>query len=108
VAGGSSTVGLITSGGVYTAPNSGGVHNIVARSVADASATSAASPIGVTDLAGVYTYHNDTARTGANTQEYALTTANVSTSTFGSYSRAPWMRRFMHNHCGWRTFPSAA
>jgi len=83
VAGGSTTTGLITSGGVYTAPNSGGVHNIVARSVADASATSAASPIGVTDLAGVYTYHNDTARTGANTQEYALTTANVSTSTFG-------------------------
>src|SRR5207249_912940 len=30
-----------------------------------------------------FTYHNDNSRTGANTQEYALTTANVTTSTFG-------------------------
>jgi hypothetical protein len=37
----------------------------------------------VTDLAGVYTYHNDAARDGANTQEYALTTADVNTAGFG-------------------------
>jgi len=89
VAGGSSTVGLITSGGVYTAPNSGGVHNIVARSVADASATSAASPIGVTDLAGVYTYHNDNNRDGVNAHEYTLTTSNVATATFGKLFSCP-------------------
>ena len=39
--------------------------------------------MGVTDLAGVYTYHNDLARDGANAQEYALTPANVNTATFG-------------------------
>ena len=83
VAGGNSTVGVISTGGVYTAPNSGGVHNIVARSVADATATSAASPIGVTDLSGVATYHNDLSRDGANTREFALTTANVAKATFG-------------------------
>jgi hypothetical protein len=37
----------------------------------------------VTDLRGVFTYHNDAANTGANTREYALTTANVNTSNFG-------------------------
>jgi hypothetical protein len=39
--------------------------------------------VGVTDLAGVYTHHNDLTRAGANTQEYALTPANVNTATFG-------------------------
>ena len=34
----------------------------------------------VTDLAGVYTHHNDLARDGANSQEYALTTASVAGS----------------------------
>ena len=39
--------------------------------------------IGVTNLSGVYTYHNDLARDGVNNQEYALTPANVNTSGFG-------------------------
>jgi hypothetical protein len=37
----------------------------------------------VTDLAGIYTYHNDLSRDGANTQEYALNTSSVSTTSFG-------------------------
>ena len=37
----------------------------------------------MTDLKGVYTYHNDTNRDGANTQEYALTPQSVNTTTFG-------------------------
>ena len=84
IAGGNSTVGTISSAGLYTAGSAGGsagVHSIVAKSVAN-STQSAAATVAVTDLAGVYTYHNDLSRDGANTQEYALTTANV-TSSFG-------------------------
>ena len=39
--------------------------------------------VAVTDLAGVFTYHNDNARTGQNIKEYALTPATVSQATFG-------------------------
>jgi len=39
--------------------------------------------VGVTDLAGVATYHNNTSRNGVNTQEYTLSPANVTTGTFG-------------------------
>ncbi len=59
-----------------------GVYTITATSNADINA-SATATISVTNLAGVYTYHNDLARDGANTQEYALTPSNVNTSTFG-------------------------
>jgi hypothetical protein len=59
------------------------VHNIVARSVADTTAASAPSPIGVTDLAGVTTYHNNLSRDGSNTREFALTPSNVTTASFG-------------------------
>jgi hypothetical protein len=59
-----------------------GIYTVTATSVADSS-KSATATIGVTDLQGVYTYHNDLARDGANTQEYALTTSSVDTSTFG-------------------------
>jgi hypothetical protein len=67
---------------VFTPPATAGVCTVTATSVTQAS-QSASAAIGVTDLAGVYTYHNDLARDGANTHEYALTTANVSTASFG-------------------------
>jgi hypothetical protein len=66
----------------YTAPGTAGVYTITASSVTNNSITAAAT-IGVTDFAGVTTYHNDVSRDGANTQEYALTASNVTTSTFG-------------------------
>src|SRR4029077_17502981 len=44
---------------------------------------SASATVAVTDLAGVYTYHNDASRDGSNTHEFALTTGNVNTSSFG-------------------------
>ena len=37
----------------------------------------------MTNLAGVFTYHNDLSRDGSNPSEYALTTANVTAATFG-------------------------
>ncbi|HEX9138390.1 MAG TPA: hypothetical protein VF848_01270 [Steroidobacteraceae bacterium] len=82
IAGGNSTVGLISAGGLFSPGTELGTHNIVATSIADTS-LSASAVVAVTDLAGVYTYHNDLARDGANTQEYALTTANVNTGSFG-------------------------
>jgi len=61
-----------------------GVYTVTATSVAD-NTKSATASIGVTGLQGVYTYHNDLARDGANTQEYALTTSNVNGSNFGKF-----------------------
>ena len=67
---------------VLTAPSDAGVYTVTATSVTDAT-QSAVITIGVSDLAGVYTYHNDLARDGANTHEYALTPGNVNTASFG-------------------------
>ena len=72
----------------FVAPATAGRVTITATSKADVT-SSASTTIGVTDLAGVYTYHNDVSRDGANVQEYALTgpsgstSSNVSSSTFG-------------------------
>jgi hypothetical protein len=81
IANGNTTVGVISATGLYSA-GVAGTHTIVATSVAN-STQSASAVAAVTDLPGVYTYHNDLARHGANTQEYALTPANVNTSSFG-------------------------
>ena len=45
--------------------------------------------IGVTGLAGVYTYHDDPARDGLNDQEYALTPNDVNTASFGKLFSCP-------------------
>jgi hypothetical protein len=66
----------------YTSPNVAGSYAITASSVTSA-ASSASMTVFVTDLAGVTTYHNDLARDGVNNQEYALSAATVTTSTFG-------------------------
>jgi hypothetical protein len=57
---------------------------VVVTATSNADTTkSASATIGVTDLAGILTYHNDTTRAGVNSQEYALTAANVNSTTFG-------------------------
>jgi hypothetical protein len=66
----------------FVAGTTKGLVNVTATSAADGS-KNASAPIGVTDLAGVFTYHNDLARDGVNAQEYALTIANVASATFG-------------------------
>lgn len=66
----------------FTAPSSPGVYTVTATSASDVSQMASAT-IGVTDLHGVFTYHNDLSRDGSNTAEYALTTANVKSATFG-------------------------
>jgi hypothetical protein len=87
IANGNSTVGVISASGLYTA-GVAGRHTIVATSVANSTQT-ASAVAAVTDLPGVYTYHNDLARDGANTQEYALTPANVNTGSFGKIASCP-------------------
>jgi len=75
--GGSAAVGTISASGVYAPPPIAGVHTISATSHADPSKKQSAR-VGVTDLAGVFTHHNDVQRTGQNLQEYALDAATVS------------------------------
>jgi Putative Ig domain len=81
----------VTAGGTFngqttsTAPfssASAGVYTITATSIAD-NTKSASATIGVTDLKGVFTYHNDLSRDGSNPSEYALTASNVAAATFG-------------------------
>jgi hypothetical protein len=80
--GGNVTVGSISSSGLYAPPSSGGVHTVTATSGAD-TAQSASAMIAVTDLPGIFTYHNNLARDGTNTQEYGLAPSDLNTATFG-------------------------
>ena len=82
VPGGNADVGKISASGVYSAAKRPGTHTVAARSDAD-STVSASASVAVTDLAGVFTYHNDLTRDGVNSQEYALNTSTVKGATFG-------------------------
>ncbi len=78
----SSTTSKTGASVTFTAPSTPGVYTVTATSVSNTSDSSSAT-IGVTNLTGIYTYHDDLARDGANTAEYALTPANVNTTSFG-------------------------
>ncbi|MGH8294873.1 MAG: hypothetical protein ACRETZ_05125 [Steroidobacteraceae bacterium] len=72
----------------FIAPRRPGVYTITATTLADPPGS--AEPVqrrsirvGATNMAGVYTYHDDLARDGANEKEYALTPADVNASSFG-------------------------
>jgi hypothetical protein len=80
--GGTAAAGTISSSGLYAPPAAPGTHTISATSVADPT-RSASAFLAVTDLAGVFTYHNDLARTGQNLHEFALAPATLSPATFG-------------------------
>jgi hypothetical protein len=66
----------------YVAPSTPGVYSITATSVSDVT-KSASNSIGVTDLSGVLTYHNNLSRDGTNIHEFALTPSSVNVSSFG-------------------------
>src|SRR5208282_1087989 len=82
VSGGNTTVGTISASGLYTPPATAGTHTVTATSVAN-STNSASASVAVTDLAGVFTHHNDLARDGVNAQEYGLSPSSVAPNTFG-------------------------
>jgi hypothetical protein len=72
----------------YVAPSTAGSYTVTATSVADGT-RSASATIGVTDLPGVLTYHNNISRDGTNSKEYALTASTVTTKTFGKLFSCP-------------------
>jgi Putative Ig domain len=88
--GGSFSASTSASGAtvVLTAPSSAGVYTVSATSVTDGTQVGSIT-IGVTDLPGVYTYHDDLNRDGANVQEYALTSATVTAASFGKLFSCP-------------------
>jgi hypothetical protein len=88
VAGGSSTVGTITTAGLYTPPATAGSH--IVKAVNNANTKQAASvPIVVSGYAGTVTHHYDNLRTGQNNNETALTTGNVNPTQFGKLFSYP-------------------
>jgi hypothetical protein len=81
VVGGSAALGTITAAGLYSPPNAPGTHTVTAATPSPG--PSASATVYVTTHPGVFTHHNDNARTGQNLNETVLSPANVSAATFG-------------------------
>jgi hypothetical protein len=79
---GNLTRGTITPTGLYTPPSTAGPHLITATLQANTSVIGSAT-VEVTDLAGAFTWRNDSSRSGQNQKELALAPATVASSTFG-------------------------
>lgn len=78
----------------FIAPRRAGLYTVTATGISDPpgeryARQSRSILVAVTDLAGVYTYHDDLDRDGANKSEYALTPANVRASEFGKLFSCP-------------------
>jgi len=81
IVGGNSTVGTISATGLYLPPSTVGSYTISAKVIG--SSVKGTAKAYVTNYAGVFTYQNNSQRTGQNTSEIALTPANVNQTTFG-------------------------
>lgn len=90
ISGGSNPIGTIDSTGLYTAPYATGLHTITVSANADPAVSAIAGITVINSAAGaVLTFHNDSARDGAFTQETTLMPSSVNSSQFGklrSYS----------------------
>jgi len=88
IVGGNSTVGTISSSGLYHPPAKRSTHKITAKSVVQSTAVGSATAW-ITYYPGMFTYHADKFRSGVNLQEFALTASTVKSSTFGKvFSRS--------------------
>ena len=81
VPGGTASSGTITADGLYTPPGTTGTHTVTGTT--SAPPQSATATVFITNLPGIFTYHNDNFRTGQNLNEIVLTPANVNQSQFG-------------------------
>jgi hypothetical protein len=88
VAGGNSTVGTISSSGLYTPPAAAGSHTVKAVNIANTK-QGASVPVVVSGFTGTLTHHSDNLRTGQNNNEAALTTGNVNKTQFGKLFSQP-------------------
>ena len=88
ITGGNSTVGTISTAGLYTPPAVAGSHSVTATSNSQPS-QAATVPIVITNFAGAFTYHYDNARIGLNSNETVLTTGNVNKRQFGKVFSYP-------------------
>ncbi len=88
VGGGNSTVGTISASGLYTPGSTPGAYLVKAVDNANTKEYAYAQVV-ATNYGGTFTFHNDNARDGQNTNEIVLTTGNVNYKQFGKVFSQP-------------------
>ncbi len=86
--GGSSSLGIITSSGLYAPPASSGLH-VITASTTVAPIMSATATVAVTAFSGTFSWRNDASLTGENRQELALTPVTITGGQFGKLFACP-------------------